>query len=120
VRTEDFEEFLKMLEERKIHFERPYPAGVKYAAISAEEIIFGGIVVELTKEAVKAIIDWIKKRRKKGLKNPQLEFTVTGNPLKLSIKNMMILERMLEQASRNKKTRRKRRKKHEDTSQNEV
>ena len=119
--------------ERQSRYEKPEGASDKkriklsnfrsihcYSYILIEALI-GAIVVELTKETIKAIINWLKERRKKGLEDPQLELVIRGRKkIELNNENVKMLEKMLEQSSKNKKTKRKRTKINENTSQNEV
>ena len=73
------------------------------------QTVAGVIVVEATKELVKAIIKWLKERKEKGLKKPRLKVTVEGNVVNLNVSQMKILEKVLEKASKEKeKTRRRR------------
>lgn len=58
------------------------------------------VIIELTKEAIKAIIKWLKERRKKGLRRPKLKVIVEGNILDLNQKDMKILMGILEKASK--------------------
>ncbi|MEM3565930.1 MAG: hypothetical protein QXK18_03540 [Candidatus Bathyarchaeia archaeon] len=66
--------------------------------------LLNGVIIELTKEAIKAIIKWLKERRKKGLKRPKLKVIVEGNILDLNQKDMKILMGILEKASKEQRT----------------
>lgn len=66
------------------------------------DVLVCTVIIELTKETLKAIINWLKERKKKGLKNPQLKVTIEGNVLNLNPKDMKTLEEILEKASKRK------------------
>lgn len=60
------------------------------------------VTIKLTKKAIRAIIKWLRERRKKGLKKPKLKIIVEGNILDLSQKDMRVLMKMLEEVSKEK------------------
>lgn len=71
----------------------------KYQAVTVSgDAIFYGIVIEITKEAIRAILNWLKERRKKG-KKPRLVIQVEGDILKLKAKDLKLLATILEKAS---------------------
>jgi len=74
----------------------------KVARRSVVEALAVAVIVEITKEALKAILSWLKERRKKGLRNPRLEVRVNGNILKLNAKSIKILETLLKEPSKGK------------------
>lgn len=61
------------------------------------DLLLSVIVVEVTKELIKIISDWLKERRRKG-KKTELFVIVKGNILKLNQKNMRILKKILEES----------------------
>lgn len=71
----------------------------KYQAVSVlGEALISGIVIEITKETVRAILNWLKERRKKR-KKPRLVIRVEGDILKLNAKELKLLTTILEKAS---------------------
>lgn len=81
-----------------------YRVAVRSMRLITLSDLLSGIIIELTKEAIRVIIKWLKERRKKGLKRPELKVIVEGNILDLNQKNMKILMKMLEEASKEKST----------------
>jgi hypothetical protein len=77
----------------------------KVARRSVVEALAVAVIVEITKEALKTILSWLKERRKKGLRNPRLEVRVNGNILKLNAKSIKVLETLLKEASNGKQKR---------------
>lgn len=122
---EEIKEFIAMLKEQKIGYRFPKEeteevsererrktyyreAEGRVFLLTYEQLriilstLFSTVVVELTKEAIKAIIKWLRERRKKGLKRPKLKIIVEGNILDLSQKDMKVLMKMLEEVSKEK------------------
>lgn len=115
----DLEDFTKMLKGSNIPFSKEKKEEAKkevsrdvWAHMPPDlwwQTVVGVVVVEATKELVKAIIKWLKERKEKGLKKPRLKVTVEGNVVNLNVSQMKILEKVLEKASKEKgKTRRRR------------
>jgi len=77
----------------------------KVARRTVVEALAVVVIVEITREALKAILSWLKERRKKGLKNPRLEIRVEGNILKLNAKSIKVLETLLKEVSKGKQKR---------------
>lgn len=113
----DLEDFTKMLKGSNIPFSKEKREKAKkevsrdvWAHIPPDwmwQTVVGVVVVEATKELVKAIIKWLKERNEKGLKKPRLKVTVEGNVVNLNVSQMKILGKVLENASKEKeKTRR--------------
>jgi hypothetical protein len=64
------------------------------------------LVIEITKEAARAILDWLKKRKREK-RNPKLKVTVNGKTVKLTSRQVEAIYRMLmesEKPSRKTKT----------------
>jgi hypothetical protein len=123
----DVKDFTNMLEENNISFSIPSegqkstrrtPEGKEYdesmwhvergEICRILDVLVCTVIVELTKETIKAIINWLKERRKKGLKKPQLKVAVEGNVLNLNQKDMKILASMLEKVSKEQKPKKRR------------
>ena len=72
-----------------------YPA--RGFATGPIEVAFAvAIAVEMTKETVKAIINWLKRRKETGKIEPRLKVTIEGDILKLSTRDMRVLTSILE------------------------
>ena len=76
------------------------PAAIPVGIVSA-------IIIQLTKETIKAILNWLKERRKKSLREPLLTVTVEGDVLSLDPEDMKALAVFLEQASKRSKPERR-------------
>lgn len=114
---EDIKDLTAMLEKNNIRFqfapkgtkpvervkEKEKPATMKYsrqiriAALYWEGLLYI-IVVEVTKELIKAIINWLKEKRKERVRKPRLIVEVQGNILDLNQKNMKVLKKLLKES----------------------
>lgn len=104
----DLIEFLKVLEKQNIPFTIPYrdKASESYPAKRIFIHVLESVIVEFSKKTVETIINWLKERKKKGLKNPRLKVTVEGNILDLNPEDMKRLADILDKASKERKPKR--------------
>jgi hypothetical protein len=58
--------------------------------------VIAGLFVDLNEQLVKTVMLWLQDRKKKDLKNPELEISISGNLLKLNLHDMEILKILLE------------------------
>lgn len=99
----------EILYEREIRSSDVVLKEIPYISVIAK--VAGIVITKLTKEALKAFSKWLEERRRKGLKEPELEVRVEGNILKLNNRNMKILGEILREMAKSKKTTRKRKRK---------
>lgn len=102
----DLGEFLKMLNEKNVLYTIPYRGSTEsnesYRSMRIFVHVLESVIVEFSKKSVEAIINWLKDRKKKGLKNPNLKIIVEGNILDLNPKDMKTLADILKKASKEK------------------
>jgi hypothetical protein len=60
------------------------------------------VIVELTKESVKAILKWLKER-KENCEKAHLEIRINGDTRELSIEELVTLEKLLKEMTKKKK-----------------
>jgi len=108
----DLGEFLKMLNEQNIPFTIPCmrskESNESYRSRRIFIHVLELVIVEFSKKTVEVIINWLKERKKKGLKNPNLRVIVEGNILDLNPKDMKTLAKILEKASKEQKPKKRR------------
>lgn len=121
----DLQDFREMLKEQEIPIlfeihEELKPSGESVESTRFSDAISAAIpvgivsavIIELTKETIRALLTWLREKRKKGLREPLLTVTVEGDVLSLDPEDMKALAIFLEQASkRSKPERRSKRKK---------
>ena len=109
---EDLGGFLKMLNEQNIPYTIPYIRSTerneRYRSRQIFIHVLESVILEFSKKTVEAIFNWLKERRRKGLKNPSLKVIVEGNILDLNPKDMKTLAKILEKASKEQKPKKRR------------
>ncbi len=65
--------------------------------------VISGIFVDLTEDAVKAILGWLREREKEHMENPKLKISISGNLFNINAHDMEIIRDVLKECSKTKK-----------------
>jgi hypothetical protein len=58
--------------------------------------VTSAVIVELTKEAIRTVVEWLKKRKNRHLKNPRLQLIIKGKTFELGKEDIENLANVLD------------------------
>lgn len=67
------------------------------------DAVISGIFVDVTKELVKATLNWLREREKENLEKPKLKFCIDGNLVNIDIQDLEIILKVINDCSKKQK-----------------